>query len=223
MFNETMDHIITAIKAQRRNQQRVNIYLDGEFAFGLSRIVAAWLYVGEHINDDKIAQLKAEDGREVAFQQALKFLSYRPRSEAELRANLQEHKFLDADIDDVMTRLRQGGILNDAGFAQAWIENRSEMRPRGRRALVYELRQKGIPDHLIDQALENLDEQDLAYQAAAQRASRWKHLEWFDFRKKMYAYLTRRGFNYESASQATARAWSETHHVEYPQGEEDIQ
>lgn len=217
-----MDYKITALKAQKRNPERVNVYLDGEFAFGLARIVAAWLQVGLQISDEKIAQLKAEDEREVAYQRALNYLSYRPRSVAEVRTNLLSHDVPEETVAYALERLGRAGLVDDARFAQAWVENRNEMRPRGRRALAYELRSKGISDELIDQALETLDEDQLAYQAAARQASKWNHLEWFDFRNKMYAYLTRRGFAYSAASEATARAWSETQNSNYPQGEEDI-
>lgn len=209
-----MEYEITALKAQKRNRQRVNVYLDGEFAFGVSRIVAAWLEVGQRINDEKITQLKSEDGREVAYQQALKYLSYRPRSEAEVKENLRDHKFPEEDIFNVLERLRRVGLIDDARFAQTWVENRNEFRPRGRRALTYELRKKGVAEDLIDQTLEGLDEGQLAYQAALQRASRWNHLELFDFRKKMYAYLARRGFGYSVISEATDRAWTELQGVE---------
>ena len=63
----------------------MNIYLDGEFAFGLARITAAWLKVGQELGDEKIDKLQAEDARERAYQQALLFLSYRARSEEEIR------------------------------------------------------------------------------------------------------------------------------------------
>ena len=76
---------ITAIVVQKRSPNRVNIYLDGEFAFGLARIVAAWLRTGQELSEEKIEQLQAEESRERAFQQALLFLSYRSRSEAEIR------------------------------------------------------------------------------------------------------------------------------------------
>ena len=52
---------ITDLKAQKRNHQRVNVYLDGEYAFGLSRIVAAWLHVGQELSPEKIKELKLED------------------------------------------------------------------------------------------------------------------------------------------------------------------
>ena len=79
---------ITAIEPQQKNPQRVNIYLDGEFAFGLAVVVAAWLKVGQELGEEKIASLKMQDEREVTYQKALHFLSYRPRSSAEVRQNL---------------------------------------------------------------------------------------------------------------------------------------
>ena len=79
---------ITALKLQKRNKDRVNVYLDDEFAFGLSRIVAAWLRTGQELTEEKIAELQAQDNVEVALQRALNFLSYRPRSEEEVRRNL---------------------------------------------------------------------------------------------------------------------------------------
>jgi regulatory protein len=209
-----MDYEITAIKAQKRNQKRVNVYLDGEYAFGVSRIVAAWLEVGQRISDEKITQLKSEDGREIAYQQALKFLSYRPRSEAEVRQNLLSHKYPNEDITFTLERLRQNKLVDDVRFAQAWVENRVDLRPRGIRALEYELRNKGITQDIIDQSLNGLDEQLLANSAARQRAPRWEHLEPSDFKTKMHAYLSRRGFNYSIAREATDHAWIEIHGIE---------
>ncbi len=82
---------ITALKLQKHNHQRVNVYLDGEYAFGLTRIVAAWLAVGTELAEEKIAQLQAEDGREMAYQRALNLINFRPRTEVEIRQNLRRH------------------------------------------------------------------------------------------------------------------------------------
>ena len=84
---------ITGLKVQKRNKDRVNVYLDGEYAFGISRIVAAWLRNGQELSEEKIAELKAQDNVEVALQRALNYLSYRPRSEQEVRQNLKKHKY----------------------------------------------------------------------------------------------------------------------------------
>jgi regulatory protein len=201
---------ITALKLQKRNRQRVNVYLDNEFAFGLSRIVAAWLEVGLELSDAKIAQLQAEDTLEVAYQRALKFLGYRMRTVAEVKDKLKDYGFTEEEMAEVVDRLRRNGLISDERFAAAWIENRVEFRPRSHRALSFELRRKGVPEEVIDETLENtISDEELAYLAATKQSRKYKDLEWPDFRRKMSAYLARRGFSYNTISPAMDRVWAE--------------
>ncbi|MEP6896210.1 MAG: RecX family transcriptional regulator, partial [Chloroflexota bacterium] len=173
---------ITALVVQKRNPNRVNLYLDGEYAFGVARIVAAWLRVGAELDEKKIEQLQLEDAREWALQQALLFLSYRARSESEIRKNLSKHEVPETVINETLERLRRDGLANDNEFAQAWVENRSTFRPRSRRMLAMELRQKGLDDESTQAALKNVDDEPLAYEAALKRAARFQNLEWSEFR-----------------------------------------
>jgi regulatory protein len=209
---------ITAIQVQKNNPNRVNLYLDGEFAFGLARIVAAWLQVGQILDEGKIAELQAEDSRERAMHQALLFLSYRARSENEIRKNLSKHEIPDAVIEETLERLRREGFADDKKFASAWVENRSTFRPRGRRALALELRQKGIDDHTIESALEGIDDEALAYEAGQKKARKLKVQEWTEYRKKMSEFLARRGFSYSDIAPIVKRLWNEAH----AEGEEHI-
>jgi regulatory protein len=204
-----MERKITALKAQKRNSQRINVYLDGEFSFGLSRFAAAWLQVGQELSPEKIQELQDVDAQEVAYQRALNFISYRPRAEAEVRKNLQKHDTPEDVITEVLERLRRSGLVDDFQFAQTWVENRSTFRPRGRRALAVELRQKGIDDETIDEALRDLDEDNLAYQAALKQSRKYEGLEWQAYRQKMSAFLARRGFNYGVAKPVIEQVWSE--------------
>ncbi len=201
---------ITAIEVQKKNRQRVNIFLDGEFAFGLSQLVAAWLKVGQELSEEKIASLQAEDAREVALQKALNFLSYRARSQEEIRQNLRKHAIPEAVIEEILERLQNVGLANDQQFAQAWVENRSTFRPRSRRVLSMELRQKGLGDEVIQTVLQDaVDEKTLAYQAAVRKARRLEGLEWPDFRRKLSEFLARRGFGYEVIGEAVRQIWRE--------------
>ncbi|NOT04512.1 MAG: RecX family transcriptional regulator [Anaerolineales bacterium] len=202
---------ITAISVQKKNPNRVNIHLDGEYAFGVARITAAWLKIGEELSDEKIAQLLAEDAREWAYQQALLFLSYRARSEKEIRQNLRKHEMPEEVIEETIERLRKAGLANDNEFAQAWVENRSTFRPRSRRALAMELRQKGLDDETVHSAVSGVDEEALAYEAAQKRLGRLTGLEWNEFRKKLSEFLARRGFPYSVIAPIVTRLWSETH------------
>lgn len=201
---------ITAIEAQK-NRNRVNIHLDGEFAFGLARITAAWLKVGDTLSDEKIASLQAEDMRERALQQALLFLSYRARSEKEIRQNLLKHEFTEDAIETTLEKLRINNLANDPEFARAWVENRNTFRPRSRRALLMELRQKGLDDETAQAAVSGVDENALAYESALKRANRLKGLEWGEFRKKLSEHLARRGFPYSVIAPVVTRIWNEAH------------
>jgi regulatory protein len=206
-----MDYKITALKAQKRNPNRVSVYLDGEYAFGVARIVAAWLQLGQMLDDQKIASIKAQDTVEVALQKALNFISYRPRSESEVSKKLQSTGFSDDVIETVIGRLKKGGLISDEQFSQLWIENRSTFRPRSRRFLALELRQKGVADETIQEALSGAeDDEKLAYEAALRRARRMETLDWATFRDKLGSFLGRRGFSYGTIAPVVHRVWRET-------------
>jgi regulatory protein len=202
---------ITAIEPQQKNPQRVNVYLDGEFAFGLARILAAWLKVGQELGEEKIASLKTEDEREVTYQKALHFLSYRPRSSAEVHQNLTKRGISETLANETVSRLQNSGLVNDDAFAQAWVENRNAFRPRSKSALRMELLRKGLSDETVQSVLdEQVDEQALAFEAARKYARRLAGLEWPEFRQKLGGFLARRGFSYTTLAPVVSEVWKES-------------
>ncbi len=205
---------ITALTQQKRNPNRVNVYLDGEYAFPLAKIVAAWLKIGQELSPDKIAELQAKDGHEAALQRALNFISYRPRSVAEVQRNLNKFEVPEDIIASVIERLQANGLLDDADFARRWVEDRAAFKPRGARALRMELRLKGMQDALIDVALQDIDEYQLASQAAERKLRQLSGLDWDTFRNKLGAHLARRGFGYDIAADVCREAWQRTHSPE---------
>jgi len=188
---------ITALKSQQRNPQRINVYLNGEFAFGLSRFAGAWLDVGQELSEQKIADLQLEDQRETAYQLALKYLSYRMRSEKEVRQNLYKHNVPESIIEFVLEKLKKSDLINDDKFAHDWVENRLEFQPRSCRMLDQELRQKGISTEIINQSLIGIDENELAYLAGLKKSQRWNYHDLSEFKRKLSSFLARRGFSYD--------------------------
>jgi len=187
---------ITALRFQKRNKDRVNVYLDDQFAFGLAVVEAIHLEIGQMLSDDEIARLQIRDQVEKAYQRALNFLSYRPRSEDEVRRNLRKKEIKEPVIEEVIERLTRGELLDDREFARYWVENRLRFNPRGLRGLRHELRQKGLANRIIDETLEDLDVEAAARKAAEAGVRRLQELEDRDFRRKLQAYLKRRGFSY---------------------------
>jgi len=187
---------ITALTFQKHNKDRANVYIDGKFAFGIAAILAVKLKVGQELSDDDVARLQGRDAGERAYERALNYLTYRPRSEVEIRRNLRE-KYAREVIDSVIERLVGVGLVDDGEFARYWVNNRLQFRPRGLQALRYELRQKGVADSVIDEAVADVDELQAARQLAETALSRFRHLPPADFRRKLSGYLTRRGFSYQ--------------------------
>lgn len=188
---------VTALVYQQNKRERVDVFLDGRPGFSLAAILAASLTVGQDLSDEAIAELRQADGREQAFARALHFLSFRPRSETEVRRYLATRDITEADIDAVVERLAGVGYLDDQAFARAWVASRNRLHPRGAQALRYELQQKGIDPDIIRAVLSDLDPLELAYTAARPQAVRWRQLDATAFRRKMAAYLSRRGFAYD--------------------------
>jgi regulatory protein len=205
---------ITELRVQKKRQDRVSVYLDGQYAFGLRDIVAARLQVGQSLTDDDIASLKQEDAFEEAYNRALNYLSYRPRSTAEIRQNLRDKDVPAPIIETVVERLTEAGFLDDSSFAEYWIEQRERFKPRSAAMLRHELQQKGVASHDINEALQNLDEADSARRLAAKRVHRYAHLEQDEFWRKMIGYLQRRGFRYETIETIVRDLWQEIGHVD---------
>ena len=183
--------------------------MDGHYAFGLAAIEAAKLRRDQVLSDEDIERLKKRDSFEKAHDRALHFLSYRPRSEAEVRRYLQGKAVSPAVEEEVVERLTRAKLLDDLAFARYWVENRESFKPRGLHMLRYELRQKGVDAKIIAQSLADLDEEESAYRAATQRGRRLAHLDQASFRQKLSAYLLRRGFPYGVVNPTVERIWQE--------------
>ena len=207
-----MSGVITALKVQQKNKDRVNVYIDGRFAFGLAAIEAARLRRDQQLSDEEIVALQDRDEAHKAHESALRYLDYRPRSIDEIRRHLKGKGFEPDVIDEVVERLADVGLLDDRAFARYWLENRADFRPRGERALRQELRLKGVSDDVIAEALsEGHSEDEAAYRAAVAQARQVRTADPVEFRRKMEAHLVRRGFSYDAARDATARVWRELH------------
>jgi regulatory protein len=198
---------ITALKVQKKNRDRVSVFLDGRYAFGIPAILAASLRQDQFLSDAQIASLQDKGDVETAYNQTLNYLSYRPRSRAEVVAYLEKRGISDDQIGLLAGRLERAGLLDDEAFALYWVENRERFRPRGARALRYELRAKGIAEALIDRALASINSSASAYRAARRKAEQLSHLDQPAFKRKLVEYLARRGFDYDVAQEVADRYW----------------
>ncbi len=187
---------ITSLEVQGRAGQRVRVYVDGTFAFSVAAVIATTLRVGDRLTRSQIAALQARDEVERAHERALAYLSYRPRSEMELRRYLHSKRFSEHAISEVLDRLRRVALVDDEAFARYWVEQRARFRPRGVSLLTQELRRKGIADEIIEMALATYDEVRAAQQVAREHLRRLAHLPPDIRRRRLIGRLSRRGFDY---------------------------
>jgi regulatory protein len=202
--------IITALEQQVNNKERLNVFMDGEFAFGLSRKVAHELEIGQRLSEKEISSLQVRDAEEVHYERVLRLFSRRPRSEQEIRRYLERRDVGLQAQEAIIQRLYEAQLLDDHAFARAWVENRDTFRPRGSFALKMELREKGIDAGIISEVLSDHDDERAAYKAARKAARRWQGSEPDSFRKRVGAYLARRGFRYETINPVVSQVWRET-------------
>lgn len=204
--------VITALELQKRNKQRVNVFVDGEYVFSLTLDDAARLHKGQTLTQTEIDALRDADEVVRAVDRAARFIAYRPRSEQEVRRNLQDKDVPAPVIDAAVTRLQQLGYLDDRAFADFWVKNRNTFRPSSERALRYELRQKGVSDRIISDVLAEAETDDAAYRAAQGQIRRLRGLTRREFRAKLNGFLQRRGFSFSDARSTIERFIEELEH-----------
>lgn len=201
--------IITDIRPQRRKEDRLNIYLDGSYAFSLHVNVADQLRVGQELLPEECEKLRAQDGFYAAYERSLHYLTFRPRSQQEVEDYLRRKGFEQEIIGRAVGELQRVGYIDDLAFARFWVENREGFRPRSVWVLRQELRQKGVSDDIINQTVEDVDEAESAYRAAQSRGQRLARLDYQTFRRRLGGFLQRRGFNYDIVKSTVERIWHE--------------
>lgn len=198
--------IITDIKQQKRSKGRFSVYVDGKYEFAVSDLDLglSGLRIGQEISGAQIAEFKDSGEESKAYNQAIRYLSYRPRSEREVRDYLVK-KSLDEDmVGQIIGRLQRAGLLNDQEFAAGWVANRQLLRPRSRRRLEQELMAKGVPGEQIGAALAGLDPEE-ELRALMEVIAKKRRLSQYQEPEKLVGYLARQGYGYELIKKALER------------------
>lgn len=192
---------ITAISPQQRDDARMNIEIEGAFAFGLHAdiVLGHYLSVGDELSAEKIEGLLREDEVKKAITAALNLISFRPRASGELQRKLREKGYTPEAGEAAVKRMLDLGYLNDADFAERWIENRQEHKPRSRKMLQQELMQKGVDRELIREALDEteIDEFSDALELARKKAGSMSGLDQATRHRRLSGFLGRRGYGFD--------------------------
>lgn len=192
---------ITDISVQKKNKERVNLYIDGEFFCGMDAVVALSerLKAGDEIDNaslERIAKLsKADD----AFQKASAYLGIRPRTRREITRYLSDKGFSTEEITQAADRLASYGYIDDYAYTKSYIGQKYEMYGEFKlRAKLYE---RGVDRKIIDEVLAEMDgQEDAAYRAGR----KYVDSKGFD-RQKLSRHLASKGFSWDDVSAAISR------------------
>ena len=203
---------ITSLE-RRPGRKQVTLRLDSgrEMPIGLEICVQRGLRVGAELGDSELAELEEQEARRRCLECALRLLSYRQRSERELRERLLHKRMAPGIVAQTIERLQTAGLLDDKRFAQSWVENQDLRSPRSQRMMASELRAQGVARMVVEEVAGTIDERDAAYRAAERRAGSLTGLPYNKFRQRVGGLLLRRGFDFELVRETVNRLWQEQH------------
>jgi len=200
---------ITKIEQQKKKKNRVNIYIDGEFALGLYKdtVIKYHLYENKEITPEEISSIKKFEEFSDAKEKVLNFISYRERSRKEIKDYLSNKGISQVIINKVLNDLENAGLVDDRKFALAWIKNRNKINPKGNFVLKMELTEKGIEENEIERLLGEVDEKENARKVIKKAVK--KYGEKISAKKKILEYIQRRGFSINIAIEVLDELYSE--------------
>jgi regulatory protein len=204
------DGTITRVVRQQRDAERVSVFVDGAFAFGLALELAveAGLRKGKTLTAAEQAALLAKEQVHRARAAALDHLSYGAKTTAEVGRKLKEKGFDEAAVEDALAHLASYGYLDDEAYARAFARGRFAGRGYGPQRLRADLLRRGVARETVDAVLEELaEDEDLEEAARRHGRRRWRALAGEDDlrkrKQKTMDFLVRRGFSFDLARAVT--------------------
>ncbi|MFI5378715.1 MAG: regulatory protein RecX [Tepidisphaerales bacterium] len=195
---------VTRLVPQQRNPRRLNIHLDGRFAFVCTTNVAAKFALSEGavLSDEQLAAIQRGHIRQMCLDDALRILERRLHSRAELERKLSRKKHAPELIQTVLEELRRLGYVDDRRFSQTKASSAAEHRKHGRGRAYRDLLKAGVEGETARRAVEDVYEQTdslaIARELALKKAPYLRRLDPLVARRRLAGMLLRRGFDYEA-------------------------
>ena len=208
--DQTAPRVISLRAGHRRGRQSILLDDGRSFVYSDEACLSAGVRVGAVADEAYLQQLDIAEQRTSAHESAIRLLSYRARSEREVRSRLAQRGIGADIIAEELQRLRAAGLLDDEAFAKMWVQERVQLAPRGERLLRNELRAKGISADSIDVATGDVDDHATALSLARTRARKLSSASYDEFRRKVGGLLRRKGFDYVVTSSVLREVWAES-------------
>lgn len=196
---------ITKLTPQKHHPDRVSVFVDGSFAFGVHQhlVLEYRLHAGRELSPAEWQSIVDADRVAKAKARAFDYLAHKPRTTMEMRRKLREKDFDEPVIESVIERLQELNYLDDAEYAEEYVARRFASKGYGPVRIRQELRKRGIDRHLAETAVDDFFADESTLDAAREKAQkRWPRIAREDDprkrRDKLYRYLKRRGYTYDT-------------------------
>jgi len=201
---------ITAIEEQKKNKDRRSVFIDGEFAFGMT---AADCYLlglkeGDEISSSELKKIKQTALAADAKNLAVKYLGYAMRTKREVELKLRSYDIGEDIIEAAIEQLVSLRYIDDVDYAEKYVASKRKSG-YGDMRIKHELYRKGIDSDIITQSLEECDDTQEKILSLLERRIKSETLTEFNKKEKqkIYNFLNSRGFSYEDTKSAVKAYW----------------
>lgn len=199
-------NIITRIEVGKRNKERVNVFIDDEFAFSISAelVYKENLEIKQTVDKEKLSRLAEADNIIKCKSSALKIVERSYKTEKEIVDKLVLKGYEHSTINKTLEFLKEYNFLNDEAYTKMYIKDK--VKTQGKNKIKYSLMRKGISDELISTHLTDVNEGDLrdvAFELALKKYNVLKKREndKFKLSQKLYRFLVTKGYDYDLVSE----------------------
>jgi len=192
--------IITSAEKQKNNPDMVSIYLDNKYAFSIpnEEYLRLNLYERSELTEEEVKNIREEINIRAATQNGIKMLYSKDRTEYEVRQNLIRKGFDEDTAEGAVMQLKSMGYINDRLYANKYISDRLKLKPKSKKALMYELQKKGIDREIIAEVIDEfeMDESLIAYRITKKKFGKY-NIGDPAIQRRIVSFLTHRGFSHE--------------------------
>jgi regulatory protein len=195
--------VITKIEKQKKHSKRWNLYIDGEFACGISEdtFLNFGFRTNDEISQDTLSEVKRFDEYQFSKKSALDFLAYRIRSKKEIVDKLKNKNVSGETIEKTIRHLEKLGLINDEEFAKLLVQSSTGKNPSGKSVIKQKLYKKGISKDIIEKVLSETftekNERTFILDIFSKYKKKLAGLDKNHQRKKMFEHLARKGFDFD--------------------------
>jgi regulatory protein len=191
---------ITSVEKNKKNDKMLSVYVDNVYSFSIpeEEYLRLNLYEKTSISEEEIEEIKKSIALRNVKSSGIKLITYKLLSEKELFLKLVAKGYDEDVVSMAIEELKSMGYINDMIYAQKFVHERIKLKPKSKKALRFELENKGIPKDIIDCVLNSIEyDEDAVIERLLRKKFGKYNLADSKIAKKAYSFLMHRGFNFE--------------------------